>query len=351
VVADEVSVWANRGLWDSLVSSVAKRGDSLLVAIGNAGWATSWQWETREIVRRDDGWYFNALPGCVASWIGPRALQEQERLLPPAVFARVWGNKWSDGSGDAIPGEWLSRALTLAGPAAERATGWVYCAGVDLGLKSDFAAAAVIGRHVGHAEKIGDGPPQVTSRLTAILRDIGGAVGLNPSDYAPKPEPAKYRDVPGSGKLRLVALRIWKPDHGEIDLSQVESELLRLNERFRLRSVLCDDWQCAHLRQRLAKGGLRIEGVSFSGGILEMLARELLDSLRDSRLELWPEPTLLADLRNATLVERSYGVRLQSPRARGQGHGDSLTALTLALLAASRIKSGPPRVTRRLLVG
>ena len=63
VVCDELTHWGKRDLWDSLLSSAAKRSRCLLLVIANAGFAESWQWQTREAIRADQSWLFHRLDG------------------------------------------------------------------------------------------------------------------------------------------------------------------------------------------------------------------------------------------------------------------------------------------------
>lgn len=107
IVCDELTHWRGSELWESLFSAAAKRANCLLLAILNSGFRDSWQWPIREAVRSDPDWYFCRLDGPVASWMSEPKLAEQERLLPPKAFRRLWLNVWSDGAGDALSAEMI----------------------------------------------------------------------------------------------------------------------------------------------------------------------------------------------------------------------------------------------------
>ena len=64
-----------------------------------------------------------------------------------------------------------------------------------------------------------------------------------------------------------------------------------------------------------------------------------MDGFRDGRIELYDDEDLLRDLRSMSLVERSYGFRLESPRTREGGHGDAGQAYVLALHGASKLRN------------
>jgi hypothetical protein len=71
------------------------------------------------------------------------------------------------------------------------------------------------------------------------------------------------------------------------------------------------------------------------------MASVLLDGFNQRQIDLYNHPQLLADLRALRVEEKSYGVRLTSPRG-PNGHGDAATALAIALLIAKRFGGGGP---------
>jgi len=359
VLIDELTHWRDGGeaLWHSLFSGASKRKNALVCIISNAGFGKgeSWQWKVRESARTSARWYFHQWPG-PAEWMDAATLHEMKETLPPLVFARLFENQWTSGEGDALDSSWVDRAIVLPGPASGREEGWLYGAGLDLSLRSDWSALAIVAKHVGGSRRVAEGQePRVVSRLSRILQDIGQSLFDGDEDGPPMPRsaPVKYEHVSGSGKVKLVALHVWKPLQGrEVDLGEIERVVLEQHTRFGLARLCFDEWQSASLRQRLSKRGLIVDGVSFTGSALEDMAAEIIQGFREDRIQLYPEPSLIGDLRNLRLVERSYGVRLESPRARGQGHGDAATSFALALLGLKRSKRRvTPTVNRPLHFG
>jgi hypothetical protein len=102
VVCDELCHWKSPDLWYSLLSSAAKRPESILIVLSNAGIGRGWQWDAREAARTNPSWYFSSLDGPQAPWITQESLDEQRRLLPPAVFARLWLNQWQHSDGEFV---------------------------------------------------------------------------------------------------------------------------------------------------------------------------------------------------------------------------------------------------------
>lgn len=309
IVADELTHWQGDGsLWHSLLSSAAKRATCLLAVISNAGFVDSWQWHVREAARVDPSWHFSRLDGPQASWITAATLQEQRRMLPALAYMRLWGNEWSTGGGDALTPADIDAAFDQRlQPAHAREKGLLYVAGIDLGLTRDCSAVVVL------------------------------AV----------PE---SRDA---GKVQLAHAKLWRPTLGrKIDLGEVERHVLELDERFGLEAVAFDPWQAELLASRLeADAGRRrrsqrrlfgskpwMREVQPTPSNLRQQATLVLEYFQDRNLRFFDCHPLRSDLHKLRVEERSYGVRLTSPRD-SEGHGDTFSAFALALLLAHEFGS------------
>lgn len=309
IIADELTHWeANaEGLWHSLISSAAKRDNCLLVVIANAGFCGTWQHGVREAARIDEAWYFSRLDGPVASWMTPKRLAEQRRMLPATAFARLWLNQWSASGGDALTPEDIAAAFfSDLQPMTGNESGWQFMAGVDLGLVRDSSAVVVL------------------------------AV----------PEGGR------SGKIRLAHHRLWRPTPGtKIDLLEIERHILDLDEQFDLQLVALDSWQAEHLAQRLEADTshkrrnqikLRfgtepwVRPINPTGSTCRDTASRMVEYFSDRRLQLFACEPLRSDLLKLRAEEKSYGIRFVSPRDE-TGHGDSASAFGLALLIAGEI--------------
>jgi len=340
VVADEVTHWGKQDFWNALFSAAAKRRNCLFLTITNAGFMESWQWQIREAVRQDAGWHFHALDGPHASWITPERLAEQRRLLPGVAFDRLWLNRWGTGAGDALADDDIKAAVTLPGPASGPELGWLYVAGVDLGLSKDAAALAVVGVDVGNEiEEEEDFPEE----------PLPGYYLRRRKTIEPTPEDrVQYRQ--GSGRFRLARLNLWQPQRGrKVELAPIEAAILHLHSHFSLRCVGVDPWQAAYLSERLGKQGVPIESVDFVSNNLKSMASATLDAFSERQLDLFEDDQLLADLRALRVEERQYGVRLVSPRGPG-GHGDAATGLAIALHISRRYRQRGGGTVARPLV-
>lgn len=307
IIADELVHWKKRDLWDSLISSAAKRSTCIVVVITNAGLSDDWAWTTREAVRADPSWYFSRLDGPVASWITPDRLAEQERLLPSIAYRRLWLNEWTSGGGDALTEADINAAFSQdLRPQTRAADGYEYVAGLDLGVSRDASAVCVLGIRRGRE---------------------------------------------GHGRIRLAATRVWRPAKGKkVNLTDVEEALAELHLRFRFKQLNADPWQASHMVSRLQAGGigrlakgsrykpaLPIVEVPQTGQALQKMATVVIEAFSDRRVELFDCDDLRRDLKRLRVEERStFGFRLVSPRD-ARGHSDLVSALSLAMLAASEL--------------
>lgn len=299
VIADELTHWGASGeaLWHSLISSAAKRPSCMVVVISNAGTGKgdSWQWKVREHARTSQDWHFSRLDGPRASWITDKTLDEQRRILPGSVYARLWLNQWVQG-GDALDGADVDACVTLGAPEANGAPGWDYVGGLDLSVKRDHSAFVIIG----------------CNRKTQ--------------------------------RLKLARVKSWEPPvGGEIDLQDVQSYVRRMHKRFKLRDVLYDPFQAALMAQQLSKAGVRCTEWNMSGKNQVLMASTLLEVFRSRRIDLYRDPQLIADLLRLNIAVKSYGYRLEASR-NAAGHADRAIALAIALPTAVELGSRRPLI-------
>jgi phage terminase large subunit-like protein len=259
------------------------------------------------------------------------------------VFRRLWLNQWVEGTGDALELSDIDAALSLqhsSGPEC----GYVYTLGADIGLTHDATCLAVVGRHVGYSEPIITRRTKPTGTL-AVLADLE----LIPSVDS---DVVEYRQHVGSERLKLCRLEIWQPSGGKVDLSAVEARIAELHAEYRLARVSADPWQAELMLQRLSRKGIPTEGLQMSGTTLQGLATSMLTEFRGRTIDLMNDPTLAADLRNLRVASKSYGFRLESPTNANNGtpHGDTATALALAIRAARQVAMRPTIDPNRRLV-
>ena len=291
LVCDELTHWHKAEMWDTMFSSAAKRANCMVVLISNAGvgQGTSWQWRVRESARNSPDWYFSRLDGPQASWISEKQLAEQRAMLPASAFRRLWLNEWVRGTGDALEPADIEACCVLDGPPNPPESDWTHIQGLDLGIKHDHAALVVLACK------------------------------------------------PGAGKVRLAHVQSWKPPAGgEVDLIAVERAVAECSQKFSSTVTFYDPHQCALMAQRLRKAGFRMEEQPFLGQHLNRMASSILQVFSSRRIELYRDEDLVADLLRLTIVEKSYGYKLEAVSDEF-GHADRAIALAIALPTAAEI--------------
>ena len=104
----------------------------------------------------------------------------------------------------------IDKAITLSGPLSKPEKGWAYVAGLDLGLRRDRSALAVIGVDCGWSEEIARKKRKLSSTQRAMVE-----AGVLDEPEEDQPE---YLQHEGTGRLKLVQLLSWKPPKvGKLD--------------------------------------------------------------------------------------------------------------------------------------
>ena len=147
VICDELSHWPGPELWYSLLSSAAKKPDCVLAVLTNAGVGLGWQWEVREQASQSPHWYFSSLDGPHAPWITRQSLDEQQALLPTAVYERLWLNRWQHSDGEFVS---LAEAEVCIDPTLFRkdhgSPQHQYIAAIDYAEKHDYTVGVIVHR-------------------------------------------------------------------------------------------------------------------------------------------------------------------------------------------------------------
>ncbi|MBX9656155.1 hypothetical protein K2Y11_21270 [bacterium] len=298
VIVDEVCHWpeaTGEELWGSLFSSAGKSKECAVFSISNAGMIGTWSHKLRERIRGIPSWRFSRLDGPMASWITPEMLSDQQKLLLPKQYERLWLNNWTDAEGDALESALIDAALRGDVPPLEAPEkGYTYVCGLDVGLTKDGTSLAILGKH--HSTK----------------------------------------------RLRLAQVRTWKPTKGKsISLEEVERELIELHRQFRFAKIFIDQWQTQQMIERLKARMISVDGVFVNSAMYGKMARTLLSIFGDGMIQLFNHVELIRDLRAISLIESPPGnIRIQLPHTES-GHCDTAMSLLLAMEAAKEANTLP----------
>jgi hypothetical protein len=284
LILNELHVIRVQEFADNLLDNAAKVPFGVVVIATNAGFENSWQWQWRETARTSPRWTFHKFDK-PAPWLSEADIAERRRSSTAARFNRLWRGIWCSDAGDAINGEDIDAALTLAGPQAQADPTLHYVAGIDLGLKHDQSAITVLAAN-----------------------------------------PAKRR-------IELAHVESWKAQpKREVDLRSVLAGIRRIHGQFHPRCWYFDPWQAALMTQYMRAEHIRVEEMPFSARNLDRMATALVEVFQSRSIALYDDPELLADIRGLQMEERGKYWRLAMPRNE-RGHSDRGTSFVLCLPA------------------
>ncbi|HZL48667.1 MAG TPA: hypothetical protein VFC30_06600 [Solirubrobacteraceae bacterium] len=291
IVADEVCQWPTtrnaKELWEAMFSSLGKVPGAKLLCITTSGDPAHWTRKIYETALTSPMWSVADIPGLLP-WVSSNYLDEQRRMLSPAVFARLHMNEWTS------PDDRLTNLEDLRACVAHRGSlppqpGVQYVIGVDLAVKVDNAVAAVC-----HAVKNAQGG------LTVVL------------DHMEVWEPSKGR----LGKRR------------QVDLETVRGWLSETALRYNHALLVFDPAKGEQMIPELKRQGLRVEEDTFTPGKNNDRTIALYTAIQDHRLALPDDEALIDELANVTLRESSPNV-LRMDHVSGR-HDDRATAVSLS---------------------
>lgn len=291
VVADEVCQWPSttnaKEMWEAMFSSLGKVPGAKLLCISTSGDPAHWTRDIYETALTSPMWTTADIPGLLP-WVSTDYLDEQRRMLSPAVFARLHMNEWTS------PDDRLTNLEDLRACVAHRGSlppqsGARYVIGVDLAVKVDNAVAAIC-----HAVKTPAGGQ------TVVL------------DHMEVWEPRKGR----LGKRR------------QVDLETVRGWLSEAAPRYNHALLVFDPAKGEQMIPELKRQGLRVEEDTFTPAKNNDRAISLYTAIQDHRLALPDDDALIDELANVTLRESSPNV-LRLDHVSGR-HDDRATALSLA---------------------
>jgi hypothetical protein len=116
-----------------------------------------------------------------------------------------------------------------------------------------------------------------------------------------------------------------------VDLMRIEETCAAMHARYDLRMLAADPFQAALMLQRLKSRQVPCQDYHFVGRNLDTMASTLLDVFRSRRIRLYNHRPLIESIGQLSIVEKSYGHRLEATRTASGGHADLATALAIAL--------------------
>lgn len=291
VAVDERAQWAEtpaaERLWEAVSTAAAKVPGCRMAIITTAGDPQHPAARILGHARQSPTWRVSETAG-PPPWIDATLLAEQRARLPEPVYARLFLNQWTAGTGAFLSAEAVEAAFTLDGPCIRPEPHRSYRAALDLGHVNDRSVLAI-----GHEE--------------------GGGVVL---DY----------------------MRTWSGSpRNPVSFAEVEEAIIAAHGRFRF-TLRADPWQALHVLERLETRGIRAEPFSFTSASKQRLASTLLQLANDRALHLYPAEGLREELLDLRLKTGAAGTWTFDHK--GGGHDDRCIALALMAVGALEDRSG-----------
>lgn len=278
----------------NLMSNAAGVPNGIAIIATNAGIKGSEAHVWRKKILASKRWTCHVLSK-PAPWHTKENVEDERSLLSAAQFNRLWKGVWVSGKGDAVPEEKIREMFRLDGPADAAEEGWIYYGGLDLGVSRDHAGFVILGASL--AEK----------------------------------------------RIRLVHMARWDPkgfEDGKIWLPDVREHVIKEGRRFRVEAVLYDPHQ-AELMMQDAMTHIQTKPMEFTPKNCSLMANTFVQAIERGHVDLYDEDdlNLEADISRLTLVQKSYGLRLEATRD-ATGHADVATAFIIALPAVASVLRG-----------
>ena len=326
VLINELTHQTSPDFAETLLDNLDKMPNGFGVICTNSGHDPSWQlkWKTlfAETPQRWKTLQYRGKP----PWLPAKAWEEAERRNTPNRFRRLFEGQWTGDTEGALDHLDIDACITQLEPMTGTERGWVFVAGLDVGLKKHSTGLVVLARHVGYHE---DFPVDVQrSDLVNSMIDVG---------LMEEPE-KKYRTEyeEGTGRLRLAYSQCWKPGRGKrVSLEAVKTKILELDRRFRLQGISVDPYQAEHIAELLEKENVPVIRSFQTSTSLQEQATATIEAFQQRTIDLFNDEDLIADLKRLQTKDSGLRIRLISPEYDGEGpgtgHGDLASGLSLAL--------------------
>jgi len=283
----------------------------------NAGMKTTPAWSWRREAMNSPRWKCHVWSK-TSPWVDPEDVEEARRRDPIGKeFDRLWRGMWSSGMGDAVKDEDIERAFRADGPMTGKERGWVFIAGLDLGVKKDHAGIAVVGV---------------------------------------KPDDARLRVAWLSGIEPSLRIRIDKrgsrtdPDNHdmEVPIAEVKAACRSVDRTYRPSWFFYDPAAGgSFLAQELRDDGLPMEEAKFGSTAFQtQMAQTLVQVMKAGILECYEdeEGRLRRDLGKFSIVPKKLGPDRDSYKLEAvsdeHGHADVGIALAMCLPKAVEMLGG-----------
>jgi phage terminase large subunit-like protein len=340
LIADEVHVWPNRDLWDTLHTSMGARAAPLSIAITTAGHSrTSIAWEQHDYALK-------VRDGTI----------KDERFLP-VVYAAPEGSDWTEPETWHIANPSLGQSISLdyleqECKRAKEVPGYVntflrlhlnvWTEQQTRWLPMDSWDAS--GSEIDHGKLDGQecwlgvdlATTQDTTCVAAVFPGADGTITVLPHFFLPKD------NIEAKERNDRLPYRAWASE-GHItltpgvvtDYSFVEAKIMDLVERYKVQEVTLDRWNATDISTRLSEQGANITWIGQGYRSLSAPSKRLEELVLSGKLIHGDHPILRAQASQVMIETDPAGNIKPSKRASGSKANseriDGIVALVMGL--------------------
>jgi phage terminase large subunit-like protein len=340
LIADEVHVWPNRDLWDTLHTSMGARAAPLSIAITTAGHSrTSIAWEQHDYALK-------VRDGTI----------KDERFLP-VVYAAPEGSDWTEPEtwhianpslGQSISLDYLEqeckRAKEVPGYVntflrlhlnvwTEQQTRWLPMDSWDAS-GSEIDPGKLDGQECWLGVDLAT--TQDTTCVAAVFPGADGTITVLPHFFLPKD------NIEAKERNDRLPYRAWASE-GHItltpgvvtDYSFVEAKIMELVDRYKVQEVTLDRWNATDISTRLSEQGANITWIGQGYRSLSAPSKRLEELVLSGKLIHGDHPILRAQAAQVMIETDPAGNIKPSKRASGSKANseriDGIVALVMGL--------------------
>lgn len=172
VLLNELTHQPDASFAETMLDNADKMPNGLVVIVTNSGFSPSWQLDWKATFAASSRW-------CVlefsepAPWVSKASLAESQKRNSAGRYARLWMGQWVSDTGDALDQADIKACFTRSKPMTGSEPGYVFVAGLDIGIRKHATAFTIIAKHVGFSEE--KRTPQRLTDIQQAMIDSGFA--------------------------------------------------------------------------------------------------------------------------------------------------------------------------------
>jgi phage terminase large subunit-like protein len=232
----------------------------------------------------------------IMPWHTDSFLEKELMENRPAMYLRLWENRWVTTHEEFIPIEWWDTSIKMERPA----DGWI--------------------DHPYHAYPVSIGVD------AGVKRDCTAIVGVT---YDSK-----------RGKVIQLFHQIWTPKSNDpIDLDETAMKyLIDHSKQYKIVSICCDPSQLLQIMTNMRKLGLPVREFTQNSSIMIDASQALYDTLRYKNFETYKEDEMRSHIQNAIAKVDGRGFRIVRDKSNRSARRPMDAAVALAMATYDAIQ-------------